>query len=230
MAVDGVQSSGAAGYGNAVSPFPVAPVAPVPAQRTQAPDGRWIDQRADEIRDRVEISAQGRRRQAGSGAPEALEAAGSPGGKDVKELEKREQDVKAHEQAHLAAGGGVVQGGARYTYEPGPDGKRYVSGGEVQVAVSADASNPSRTLQQAQQARQAALAPADPSPQDRTAAAQAAQMAAQAGQEIARQAEPAAGSSDDRPAIRRSYPQAQGMAAYSRAQAPSVASGVSWIG
>lgn len=196
---------------------------PRPSSAPEAPDTRWIDRRADEIRDRVEISALARRKQAGE------DEAKVPGGKDVKDLEKREKEVKAHEQAHLAAGGGVVQGGAKYSYEAGPDGKRYVNGGEVQVSVSVDSANPARTLQQAQKAQQAALAPADPSPQDRAAAAQAAQMAAQASQELAKQQNQTSSETASTES-KRSLAQSQGMAAYSRAQVPSVNSGVSWIG
>lgn len=198
---------------------------PRPSVAPEAPDTRWLDRRADQIRDRVEISSLARRKQAGE------EDAKVPGGKDVKELEKREKDVKAHEQAHMAAGAGVVQGGAKYSYEAGPDGKRYVSGGDVQVSVSVDSADPSRTLQQAQRAQQAALAPSAPSPQDRAAAAQASQMAAQASQELSRQqiqvgTDVVAKDTD----AKRSLAQAQGMAAYSRAQVPSAHSGVSWIG
>lgn len=196
---------------------------PRPSSAPEAPDTRWIDKRADEIKDRVEISALARRKQAGE------DDAKVSGGKDVKDLEKREKEVKAHEQAHLAAGGGVVQGGAKYSYEAGPDGKRYVNGGEVQVSVSVDSASPSRTIQQAQKAQQAALAPADPSPQDRAAAAQAAQIAAQASQEISRQQNQAGADVADANA-KRSIVQTQGMTAYSRAQAPSIQSGASWIG
>ena len=43
--------------------------------------------------------------------------------KEVKELTKRDQQVRAHEQAHIAAGGQYVKGGATYQYQKGPDGK-----------------------------------------------------------------------------------------------------------
>ncbi|MBP7563057.1 MAG: hypothetical protein KA886_04640, partial [Candidatus Cloacimonetes bacterium] len=40
--------------------------------------------------------------------------------KQVNDLEKRDQEVKTHEQAHIAAGGAYVQGGADYETTKGP--------------------------------------------------------------------------------------------------------------
>ena len=52
---------------------------------------------------------------------------------EVEKLKKRDQEVKAHEKAHEAAGAGIVQGGASYQYQRGPDGKMYAVGGEVKI-------------------------------------------------------------------------------------------------
>lgn len=97
----------------------------------------------------------------------------------VNELKKRDAEVKAHEAAHMAAGGGLVQGGASYEYQSGPDGKMYAVGGEVQIDMSA-ANSPEATIRKMQQIRRAALAPAQPSGTDRAVAAQASQIEAQA--------------------------------------------------
>ncbi len=97
----------------------------------------------------------------------------------VNDLKKRDAEVKAHEAAHMAAGGGVVQGGASYEYQSGPDGKMYAVGGEVQIDMSS-AGSPEATIRKMQQIRRAALAPAQPSGTDRAVAAQAAQIEAQA--------------------------------------------------
>lgn len=51
----------------------------------------------------------------------------------LQQLKSRDREVKAHEQAHLAAGGQYVQGGANYSYRIGPDGKMYAVGGEVSI-------------------------------------------------------------------------------------------------
>ncbi|MCX7880141.1 MAG: hypothetical protein N2517_05725 [Ignavibacteria bacterium] len=99
--------------------------------------------------------------------------------KRVEELKKIESKVKAHEMAHIAAGGGLVRGGATYTYEVGPDGKRYIVGGEVKIDMSVDPENPEATIQKMQQVQRAALAPVDPSPQDRSVAQQASNIEAQ---------------------------------------------------
>lgn len=81
--------------------------------------------------------------------------------------------------AHLAAGGGLVRGGANYTYEIGPDGKQYAVGGEVKIDMSVNPDDPEGAIQKMQQVRRAALAPADPSPQDRSVAQQASNIEAQ---------------------------------------------------
>lgn len=186
----------------------------------QGSDGRWLDRRAQAVEDKVEISSQGRRRSDASRSG----ASGSDPEARVEDLKKREKDVKAHEQAHMAAGAGVVQGGASYTYEAGPDGKRYVNGGEVQVAVASSTSDPAKTLQQASQVQRAALAPADPSPQDRAAAAQAAQMVAQARQDLASESAADAGQGSGKTAPK-------GVSAYVQAARPVMAlSSRSWVG
>lgn len=97
----------------------------------------------------------------------------------VNDLKKRDLEVKAHEQAHMAAGGPVVQGGATYQYQTGPDGKMYAVGGEVNIDVSPERT-PEATIRKMQQVRKAALAPAQPSGTDRAVAAQASQIEAQA--------------------------------------------------
>ena len=101
----------------------------------------------------------------------------------VQELKQIEREVIAHEAAHMAAAG-ALGGGVSYTYTAGPDGKRYITGGEVPIQIQ-PGSTPEETLRNMQQVQRAALAPADPSGQDRQVAARAAAMAAQARSEIA---------------------------------------------
>ena len=103
--------------------------------------------------------------------------------KQIEELRKRDQEVRTHEHAHVAAGGQHVRGGVQYDYQTGPDGKRYAVGGEVSIDTSPE-SDPEDTIRKAQTIRQAALAPAEPSGQDRRAAAAAAQMEMKARQEL----------------------------------------------
>lgn len=102
----------------------------------------------------------------------------------VRELSARDREVRAHEQAHLAAAGGYASGGPTYTYQTGPDGVRYAIGGEVSIDTSAVPGNPRATLAKAQAIIAAANAPAEPSGQDRAVAAAAAQMAARAQAEL----------------------------------------------
>lgn len=91
----------------------------------------------------------------------------------ISELERMDRAVKTHEAAHKAAGGGLVRGGATYSYTIGPDGKRYASSGEVKIDMSYNLSDPEATIQKMEQVKRAALAPIDPSAQDRAVAQQA---------------------------------------------------------
>jgi hypothetical protein len=100
--------------------------------------------------------------------------------RQVQELKARDREVRAHEQAHLAAGGSLARGGATYTYERGPDGKRYAVGGEVRLESARVPGDPEATAERAEQVQRAAMAPASPSAQDRAVAAQASALASQA--------------------------------------------------
>ncbi|TVQ95891.1 MAG: hypothetical protein EA399_16885 [Desulfovibrionales bacterium] len=98
----------------------------------------------------------------------------------LEQLRQRDAEVRAHEQAHVAAGGQYVTSGASYTYETGPDGRQYAVGGEVSIDTSPVPGNPEQTEQKAQTIRRAALAPASPSAQDVKVATSASQMEAEA--------------------------------------------------
>ena len=106
--------------------------------------------------------------------------------REIAALKAIDRQVRAHEAAHLAAAGGLAQGGANFTYTRGPDGKNYAVGGEVAIDTSPVPGDPAATLAKAQQIQAAALAPSDPSPQDHAVAAAAAAMAAQAQAELAK--------------------------------------------
>ena len=104
--------------------------------------------------------------------------------KQVQELKKIDREVRTHEQAHLAASGGLARGGASFTYTKGPDGKKYATGGEVSIEISPVEGNPEETIRRMQQVRRAATAPADPSGQDRSVAARASREEAKARAEL----------------------------------------------
>ena len=90
----------------------------------------------------------------------------------LQKLQARDREVRAHEHAHMAAGGPYVRGGPSYTYKTGPDGKRYAVGGEVQIDTSPE-KDPEATIRKMETVKRAALAPAKPSGQDRMVAARA---------------------------------------------------------
>jgi len=102
----------------------------------------------------------------------------------IRQLKARDLEVKIHEQAHLAAGGQYVTGGASYVYQVGPDGRRYAVGGEVSIDTSPISGDPEASLIKAQQVQAAALAPSEPSSADYKVAQAAASMAAQARSEL----------------------------------------------
>jgi len=106
---------------------------------------------------------------------------------ELEKLKRRDAEVRAHEQAHVSAAGNLAQGGANFSFETGPDGKRYAVGGDVSIDTSAVAGDPQATLRKAQQIRRAASAPVDPSAQDRSVAAQASTMEVQARAEMVQQ-------------------------------------------
>jgi hypothetical protein len=103
----------------------------------------------------------------------------------IRELQSRDREVRAHEQAHATVGGRFA-GAPSYEFETGPDGRQYAVGGEVSIDVSEEAT-PEESLQKFQQVEAAALAPAEPSPQDLRVAAEARQGASEARAEIAQQ-------------------------------------------
>lgn len=105
--------------------------------------------------------------------------------RELQLLKNRDREVRAHELAHVAAGGQYVTSGARLEYEKGPDGRLYAVGGEVSIDTSPIAGDPRATLLKAQVIQRAAMAPANPSAQDRQVAAQAGVMALQARVELA---------------------------------------------
>jgi hypothetical protein len=92
----------------------------------------------------------------------------------ISQLQQRDKEVRTHELAH-ATTGGTATGSPSYTFEIGPDGKKYVVGGEVSVDLSSVAGDPQATIVKMQRVHAAALAPANPSTQDTRVAATAAQ-------------------------------------------------------
>lgn len=102
----------------------------------------------------------------------------------LQRLKQRDTDVRAHEQAHVAAGGRYITSGASYDYQIGPDGVQYAIGGEVGIDTSPVAGDPAATLEKARGIRRAALAPAEPSAQDMSVAAAASTMETDALREL----------------------------------------------
>ncbi|GAB3264611.1 putative metalloprotease CJM1_0395 family protein [Chitinimonas naiadis] len=114
----------------------------------------------------------------------------------VEKLKARDREVRQHEQAHLAAAGGLTISGPSFSYQRGPDGVNYAIGGEVSIDTS-PGNTPEETLRKARQIERAALAPKDPSSPDRSVAARARQMAQEAQLQLAEQPGAASGKGED---------------------------------
>lgn len=103
----------------------------------------------------------------------------------VAKLRARDAEVHRHEQAHASAGGQYA-GAPSYTYQQGPDGKRYAIGGQTPIDASPVPGDPEATVRKLEQVRRAALAPGSPSGADQAIAAAAAAGIAQARAEASR--------------------------------------------
>ncbi|MEC9405092.1 MAG: putative metalloprotease CJM1_0395 family protein [Pseudomonadota bacterium] len=116
--------------------------------------------------------------------------------KQVDKLKQRDQEVRAHEQAHARVGGAYA-GAPSYTFQQGPDGKRYAIGGEVQIDTSKERT-PEATIRKMQVVIRAATAPADPSSQDLKVAQQARAQISEAQAEVRqKKSEELSGDDDD---------------------------------
>ncbi len=103
----------------------------------------------------------------------------------IMSLQNAEDKVIAHENAHKSVGGEFA-GAASYGYTTGPDGKRYISSGEVNISVPATG-EPEALIRALERVKQAAMAPAEPSPQDQRVAASAAAKIGNLRADIAKQ-------------------------------------------
>jgi len=153
--------------GTVSAPATAAPAAPTTTTAAPEPTGKSAAAPADKSAASGDTT---------SWTPEALAL--------IEKLKESDTAVRQHEQAHLAAAGGLAVSGASYTYQRGPNGVDYAIGGEVQIDTS-PGNTPEKTIARAHQIQAAALAPADPSGQDRSVAAQAEQLEQQARAELA---------------------------------------------
>ena len=117
----------------------------------------------------------------------------------IQQLKRIEQKVIAHELAHKSVGGELA-GSIRYKYKTGPDGKRYIVGGEVPIQVK-KGKTPEETIKISQKIKAAALAPADPSPQDLRVASRATALEMQARAELYKKQLEEGSSSDEKSKI-----------------------------
>ncbi|MBU0665408.1 MAG: catalase [Proteobacteria bacterium] len=103
--------------------------------------------------------------------------------RQVQQLQQRDAEVRTHEQAHLSAAGQYASGGPSFSYQTGPNGKRYAVGGSVPIDIGKE-STPTATIMKMRTVKRAALAPANPSAADRQIAARASMQEMEAMQEL----------------------------------------------
>lgn len=139
----------------------------------QAKTGKKTE--SGEIQDKAEISQESKNLLEQDKISQSDPELNSAQNAELEKLKQTDREVKAHEQAHMAAAGGIAVSAPQYEYEKGPDGKMYAVGGEVNIKIAEEAS-PEQTVVKAQQVKKAALAPAEPSGQDRSVAQKAEQM------------------------------------------------------
>jgi hypothetical protein len=101
----------------------------------------------------------------------------------IRSLESRDKEVRNHERAHASVGGAFT-GAPNYSYETGPNGKKYAVEGEVSVDLTPIAGEPKETIAKMNKVQAAALAPTDPSSQDIRVAASAASIILEAQAEL----------------------------------------------
>ncbi len=153
------------------------------------------DRAADEQSGEVNETAQGKNSTEARGSDEQKESesptAQAANGEELSEadlstvrrLQAADREVRAHEAAHQAAGGGLA-GAASFSYTRGPDNKMYATAGEVPITIK-EGATPEETIAIAQQIKAAAMAPANPSGQDYRVAASASRLESQARAEAA---------------------------------------------
>lgn len=124
------------------------------------------------------VASSGEQAPAAEAEPDKAEAA------LIGKLQARDAEVRRHEEAHARVGGQYA-GQPSYTYQSGPDGKRYAIGGEVPIDVAPIPGDPAATIDKMRIVKAAALAPAEPSGADRRVAALADAQARVASAELA---------------------------------------------
>lgn len=143
------------------------------------------------------VEASGKSERTSTREDEARDAGGKPSlagepeltkeqEQQVRELKKRDEEVRAHEQAHATVGGSYASAPS-YEYTTGPDGKRYVTSGEVKIDASPVRDNPEATIRKMDIVIRAALAPAEPSSADLAVAKKAQQERSKAQTELLKQ-------------------------------------------
>jgi len=132
----------------------------------------------------LEVSSPDKDEKSSAEEKEPLDDPLSTESRRLAELKKTDRAVRAHEQAHVIAGGQYIRSGAQLQFAKGPDGRSYAVAGEVSIDAAPIPDDPAATILKMEIVRRAALAPIRPSSQDQAVAARASQEASQARSEL----------------------------------------------
>ena len=94
----------------------------------------------------------------------------------LQKLKSRDAKVRSHEAAHVMAAGGQASS-PTYTYQTGPDGRRYAIGGSVDISIMTTGDGEA-DARRAKKAYRAAMATGEPSARDLQTATRAQSMSA----------------------------------------------------
>jgi hypothetical protein len=177
-----IQSAGSSAVGKSLGFENLARFAPKPIKTQDLVKSQDVAKPADEVARPAETAG-------------VVVELSSEQQQQVNKLKQIDTKVRAHEQAHISVGADLIRGGPAYSYETGPDNRRYAVSGEVSIDTS-PARTPEETIPKAQHIRATALAPAEPSAQDHAVAAQAGQLEQQARQALALQQQEAVATTD----------------------------------
>ncbi len=104
--------------------------------------------------------------------------------KEVEELGRIDRQVRSRELTHRAVAGSYARGSVSFGYVTGPDGKKYVVEGHINIDARPITNNPEATIRKARAIRSIELAPTNTSPQDRSVSAEIAKIEREARMEL----------------------------------------------
>jgi hypothetical protein len=105
---------------------------PLTYEKPTSQTGQQLNTQNDSARDNEQDASEGKENAEDQQQQQQAEQ------QQLTELQQRDTEASAHEQAHASLGGQYASS-PEYGYERGPDGKRYAVSGEVSIDISKNA-------------------------------------------------------------------------------------------